>query len=518
MKFKMGEYLDKLIKEDLVVSYCLYHSFDEEIQFVTYDSKKSIGGTLFVCKGAAFRTSYLEDAKSRGAVCYVAETQHEVEGELPYIIVRNVRKAMPVLAKMFYGCPQERIHLTGITGTKGKTTTAYYLKGILDAWERMKMHPSTGILSSIENYDGKTREESKLTTPESLELYRHLKNGADCRLKYMTMEVSSQALKYHRVRGVSFDVGIFLNISEDHISPAEHEDFEDYFSSKLSIFRQSKIACINTDSDHFERIRRTAKITEKVVTFGTKGQPQILGYDIRRKNGELVFRAVCDRFDEEFKLSMPGMFNVENALAAIAAAYCYRVPVSCIKEGLSQTKVKGRMEEYASNTSNLKVIVDYAHNKLSFEKIFDSVLNEYPGYRIVSVFGCPGNKALNRRKDLGLVAGLFSSMVYLSADDPAEESVDKISREIGTYLENVGCPYECIEDRGEAIRRAIREADEKTVILVLGKGNETTQKYGKFNYQYPTDAQLVCQSLKEYDSRMIYMTNHEYCYGKVQIV
>lgn len=495
------QYLELLKNEGLVLSYNLHQQERTGIHYMTYASGDVKADTMFLCKGAAFKKEYLLDAIQRGAVAYVSEKYYETEADVPYILVKSMRKAMPVLAKAFYQNPDEELLLTGVTGTKGKTTCVYYIRAILDEYLKAKRETPSGMISTIETFDGAECRESELTTPESPELFRHFRNAVDFGMKHMTMEVSSQALKYHRVREIKFDVGVFLNISEDHISPAEHQDFEDYFSAKLSLFKQTKTACVNLDSDQAKRILAAARMSEKVITFGTKGNPDILGSNIRMENGNISFDATCREFQHRFTLAMHGMFNVENALAAIAAACAMGIPVEYMEAGLAKTRVRGRMEEYASADGKLQVIVDFAHNRLSFEKLFESVLMEYPGYRVVTIFGCPGGKAFNRRRDLGLIAGLFSEKVYLAADDPGMEAPEDISREIGEYLEVVGCPYEYIEDRGQAIQHAIRETKEKTVLLVLGKGNEARQKYGKVSYKFPTDGEFVRIGIREYNRR-----------------
>ena len=497
----LKQYLEILKKEGLVESYCLYDREDTLIQHMTYASGDAKKDTMFICKGATFKKEYLADAFTRGAVGYVSEEYFEMEGEIPYIMVKSMRKAMPVLAKAFYDQPDEELILTGVTGTKGKTTTVYYIRRILDEYLKTRTEKPSGLISTIETYDGVSCEESQLTTPESVELFRYFSNAANHGVKYLTMEVSSQALKYHRVRKINFDVGVFLNISEDHISPTEHEDFEDYFSSKLSLFKQTKTACVNLDADYANRIVKAARLSERVITFGTKGNPDILGNNIQIKKGQISFDVHCKEFSRRFSLAMHGIFNIENALAAIAAAYAMGIPVKYMIDGLAKTKVKGRMEQYESVDGQLKVIVDYAHNRLSFEKLFDSVLMEYPGHRITAVFGCPGEKAFNRRRDLGLVAGLFSKKIFLTADDPGMEDPADIAREVGDYLEVVGCPYEYYEDRGLAIQKAIHDANEKTVVLVLGKGSETKQKYGRISYKCPADGEFVKLGMQEYDRR-----------------
>lgn len=499
MQKTLQQYAKMLEAAGCVVEVVTYGRSEVQINHITYDSKQVQKKTMFLCKGAAFKTIYLEEAIREGAVCYICEKRHELSKRIPHILVKDIRKAMPIICSAFYNYPDRRLTLTGITGTKGKTTTTYFLKSILDAWLVDTKRPQSGLLSSIETYDGAERKEAVMTTPEAAVLYQHLKNATDNGIEHMTMEVSSQALKYHRVRGLEFEVGVFLNISEDHISPEEHEDFEDYFSAKLSFFRQAKTVCVSVDSDHAERVLQAARMAERVVTFGTSGDPDILGYDIAVQDGHIAFTVKCDAFVERFELAMHGWFNIENALAAIAAAYVLKVPHTYIVQGLSKATVNGRMEQYVSDDGNVTAIVDFAHNRLSFEKVFESVIKEFHGQKIISVFGCPGNKALNRRRDLGLVAGLFSDQVYLVPDNPEFEVASDISNEIAKYLEIVGCPYECFEDRGGAIEQAIRTSKGKTVILVLGKGHENFQKYENAYYPYRSDAEHVRRGLQAYD-------------------
>lgn len=477
---------------------------DGEITGITYDSREVTPGAVFVCKGTYFCAQYLTDAIEAGCIAWVAqrETVREAPpGAAPGFFVSDIRRAMAVMAADFFGYEPGKPLLTGITGTKGKTTTAWYLKGMLDAWAKEMGGKETGLLSTVENYDGKLREDSVMTTPEAFVLHRHLANAKQSGLSHVTMEVSSQALKYKRVRGLRFQVGIFLNISEDHISPAEHRDFEDYFSSKLSIFRQTQTACVNLDSNQSGRILKAARKAGRIVTFGRSALADVRCGKIRRENGRLVFGVQCDRFSEEFSLAMRGEFNIENAMAAIAAAYVYGVPVHCMKEALANIQVPGRMETFYSVDGKICGIVDFAHNRLSFEKLFDAVCQDYPQYgRIVTVFGCPGSKGLNRRRDLGLIAGLFSDKVYITTDDPMEEKAEEIAKEVQEYVELTGCPCECIEDREQAINTAVaRCQDTETLILVLGKGSEKYQKIGGRAYRYPTDAQLLGHAIREHD-------------------
>lgn len=496
------EYEELLERNGLLLEANAEESTDQVIRMLTYNSKEAGKDTLFVCKGAAFKPVYLREAVERGAVCYISEKVFELEEEIPYILVKDIRKAMAILANFFYQEPWKDLIVTGIGGTKGKSTSAYYMKAVVDDYMAAQGKQESAVISSIDIYDGVTKVESHITTPEAMELQQHLRNALDSQIAYAEMEVSSQALKYHRVDGMRFDVGIFLNISEDHISPIEHENFEDYFSSKMLMFAQTDTAVVNLDADYIERILEEAKAAERCVTFSLKNpEADYYAYDIKKDGHETTFSVRSKDFDEEFVLTMPGLFNVENALGVIAAASALQIPREYIHSGLKRAKSSGRMELYASADKNVIAIVDYAHNKLSFEKLFSSMREEYPDYGIVSIFGCPGKKAYIRRRDLGTVAGQYARKVYLTAEDPGYEPVEDISKDIAQYVEAQNCPYEMIEDRGEAIRSAIESAEGKTLLLITGKGKETRQKYGSEYVDCPSDVDYVKKYLAEYDER-----------------
>lgn len=498
-KLTLDDYHKLLDKACLVTSKC-YEAFDTIIDNLTYDSNSVTAGmnTLFVCKGAAFKREYLVSAIDNGAIAYISEQDYSVD--LPHILVSDIRKAMPILADAFYGSPWKDLNLIGITGTKGKSTTAYYLKSVIDTYLQALNKPASAVISSIDVYDGVINKESHITTPEAMELQMHFRNAVNSNIEYLEMEVSSQALKYNRVDNMTFDIGMFLNISEDHISPIEHADFEDYFSSKLRIFKQTKTAIVNMDSDYSERILSEALTSQKVVTFGTiDTKADIFGYNIVKHKDHISFMVKTASFDKEFILTMPGLFNVENALATIACSVELNIPVEYIYEGLKIARSSGRMEMYSTKDKNVIAIVDYAHNKLSFEKLFSSMREEYPDYNIISIFGCPGKKAFIRRKDLGTVAGMYSKMVYLVAEDPGYESVEAISKDIAQYVEAQNCPYKMIENRGEAIYDAIMNSGDKALLLITGKGNETRQKYGNQYLDCVSDVNYVKEYIAEYN-------------------
>lgn len=441
------------------------------VESITYNSKECRCRTLFACKGAHFTAKYLDEAVALGACCYLSEKKYETAEDVSYIIVSSVRKAMALIADIFYDSPYSKLKMIGITGTKGKSTTAYFLKYIIDEYLQSLGEKPCGLLSTLTMYDGTETEEAHLTTPEAFELHRRLDNGVNAGLKYFVMEVSSQALKYDRVLGIDFCYGIFLNIGEDHISPIEHSDFEDYFSSKLKLFSQCRAAVVNLDCDYSQRVVEAARASERLYTFSLKNpNADLFCSSVKKVKDGISFIAN----GEEYTIAVSGFFNVENALAAIALAKSENISYSIIKSGLYKMFIPGRMETIKYPERNITVIVDYAHNKLSFEKLFQSVEKEYSGQKIIALFGCPGNKAYNRRSELGAVAAQYADRIILTADDPCEENPDDISREVAKHIDR--CCYEIISDRAAAISHAIETAEDNTVIIIAGKGHENCQK------------------------------------------
>lgn len=386
----LGDYLDLLSEQNLLAA-PIPDGLDrnQRVTGLTCDSRQVAPGTLFIRKGAHFQTKFLEMARDQGAMACVSQEENTVPG-LPRIAITDTRKVLAPLADRFYDHPSGKLKVIGITGTKGKSSTAYYMKSILDRYQESQGRGETGVVSSIDTYDGVERFESHLTTPEPLDLQRHFANAAQTGLEYVTMEVSSQALKYHRSLCTEFAAACFLNIGYDHISPIEHPDFEDYFASKLKIFAQAHISCVNLDCDHAQRVMEAAQAAgAPIITFSQKDPAaQVYASDVHKEDGQILFTLRTPRYTRQMRLTMPGLFNVENALGAAALCEALDIPEWAVYDGLVRARVPGRMEVYANDDGRVLSIVDYAHNRLSFETLFSSVRAEYPERELAIVFGC----------------------------------------------------------------------------------------------------------------------------------
>lgn len=490
------EILELLIKHNLVIEY--NHDIDMskvKIEYISYNSNQIKPNTLFFCKGQQFKIEYLIDALKDGVNSYISEVVYTaLDRDIAYIKVKDIKKAMAIVANFFYENDSRNFKLIGITGTKGKTTTTNFLVNILNEYTKSK----TACLSTIYTYTKTTNEESHLTTPESVDLHRLFYEAKQNDLKFLTMEVASQGYKVDRVYGVNFDIGVFLNISEDHISPIEHPSFEDYLNCKLKLLENSKIAIINQETDFYDVVLDATKKCEQVITFSNTSKSDYYVEDVQKKYDGYSFRVKSDKYgyNQEFDMKMHGRFNIDNACAAIVVAKVLKIDDESIVNGVKNTEILGRMTVFTKD--KLTVIVDYAHNKVSFKKLFETVKSEYPDQKIITVFGCVGNKAYNRRSELGNISGQNSYKIYLTADDPQYEKVQDISKDVATYIEAYKTKYEIIEDRKTAIEEAIEEAKklgEDCVVIVAGKGSEDTQKINGKLEKYESDIVVVKNSL-----------------------
>lgn len=500
--YPLDYYAEKLNQLNLLASKNLSSKNDVIISGVTFNSQDVEKNNLFICKGLNFKEDYLKEALKKGAIGYISEKEYDLEEDVPYILVTDIRKAMAPLASIFYNNPQDRLKIIGIGGTKGKTTTSYFVKAMLDEYLLHENKKPAGLISTIMTYDGIVEEPSANTTPEAVELIKHLANGVKSGLEYFVVEVSSQALKYHRTDGLPFEVAIFLNIDEDHISPIEHPDYADYLESKLKMFSQTKHLIINNEtSEREEVLKRAATDAEDYRLFSlVSEEANYFAHDIQSDGFKTNFKVRTKDWDQEYELSMPGLFNVENACAVIAVADILQVPQKHVQNVLKDIEVPGRTEVYQTKDQQIIAMVDYAHNRLSFENLFKSVEKNYPGYRIVSIFGTTGGKALGRKKDLGTVAGMYADFVYLTMDDPGYQEVREISEEIAVYLEQYDTPYSMIDDRAEAIKTAFMDVKEKTILLVMGKGQDSSNKIKGKEVPYANDVHYVKKFITEYDA------------------
>lgn len=492
--------VELLEQDELLVGYdCPPQLLEHRFSHLSYSSADVTPDTFFICKGAAFKEEYLRDAIAKGAGVYLAQSLYEGV-DCPHILVSDIRKAMSLVSIAFYQKAYRNFRVVGLTGTKGKTTTTYFMKNILDAFCRRNPQlcaaQKSAVLSTVEVDTGIEHHEAHLTTPESPDLQRYFAQTRDSGLPFLTMEVSSQAYKLSRVYGMDFDIGMFLNIGEDHIGPLEHTDFEDYFSCKLQLMEHCRTAIVNREMDHAQRVLEHARAhAQRVLTFGKLETADLddddcwILRDIQKEEQGFTFTTSHGLAQDSWRIRMAGRFNVENALAAILAAKALGVDDQSIREGLLQNEVQGRMNLFEKD--GVTVLVDYAHNFLSFQKLYESLKADYPGQRIVVVVGCPGGKAQLRRRDIGTLSGQNADYLYLTAEDPQFEDVRSICEEIASFVKPYGTPYEIIEDRAQAVEKAITTAQKGDVIVLAAKGEEVYQKVrGEYVY-YESDLAIA---------------------------
>lgn len=489
------------------------------------DSRVVAPGNVFICKGAAFKPAFLTRALEAGASCYLcdqvqADELLRIAPTTARLVVNDIRKAMAIVSAAAWGHPDTDLRIAGMTGTKGKSTVAYMLRSIADKGEP---YAHASIMGSIETYDGIEREESHNTTPEAPDLWRHLAQAKATGHDPMIMEISSQALKYERTLGLHVDVVGWLNIGRDHISPQEHKDFEDYFTSKLKIFELSDTAVVNLDTDHLDRVLDAAhkQHIHKLVTLSARGgaasnastntdvsnpPADIWAENIRVEYDTVRFCCHTPQWTDTILLSMPGVFNVENALCAIGMAQQLGYSQKEICAGLARCHVPGRMELSSASTPHIIGLVDYAHNQLSFQKFFSSVKQSFPQHKIIAVFGAPGNKAYERRQELPQEASRWADMLIYTSEDPWHESAEKICQDM-IAATPAGAHYEVIVDRTKAIYRAVEMAQtwhregSDSIICMLAKGDEVESHEGDAFVPMQPDGDVFAQAMGTYAQR-----------------
>lgn len=465
---------------------------DLPIRWVSCDSHDVAPGTLFVCKGASFRRAYLEEAVAAGAVAYVGERGLDID--VPCILVHDIRRALGLLSDAAWDHPSGRIKVCAFTGTKGKTTSVYYLRSILAARSRRTASPAPAFITGVAYDDGVERGESVLTTPEAPELERRIADAVSADRDVLVMEASSQALKLRRTLGVEFAVGAFTNFGEDHISPIEHPTPEDYLKSKLMLFRSCRIAVVNRDMDVAARVLAAAGACERTITYSAHDSGADVFLSDWARTGEGIAATVrTPRFTCSLTLPTPARFNLMNALGAIACAEALGLDERDIVAGLSDVRVSGRMEVYPSASGRIVGVVDYAHNGMSLEALLGELRESYPDREIAVVFGATGGKGVDRRDTMGAAAGARADRIYITEDDPGPEDPAVICDAIARTVNAQGNSSWQIElDRARAIERAVRETDRPAVVVVAGKGNDAfmLRRGGREPYE-PDGVQLA---------------------------
>lgn len=424
---------------------------------ISFDSREADKSTLFFAKGAAFKKEYLEQAIKNGLTFYVSQVDYELD--IPAIIVTDIKKAMGLIAMEFYGHPENDLKIIAFTGTKGKTTAAYFAYNIL------KQSHRTAMFSTMNTtLDGKTFFKSKLTTPESLDLFKMMATAVQNGMTHLIMEVSSQAYLVERVYGLTFDVGVFLNISPDHIGPIEHPTFEDYFYHKRLLMTNSKAVVVNAGMDYFDVVAQ--QVANTPHDFYGKGSDNTI------ENSRAFDFDVTGKLAGHYDIQLIGSFNQENAVAAGLACLRLGTSLADIQKGIAQTSVPGRME-VITQTNGAKVFVDYAHNGDSLEKLL-SVVEEHQKGDLHLILGATGNKGESRRADFARVINAHPNIhVILTADDPNYEDPQAIAEEIASQVTR---PLDIQVDREKAISQAMARTNNETdAVIIAGKGADAYQ-------------------------------------------
>ncbi|MDR0297767.1 MAG: UDP-N-acetylmuramoyl-L-alanyl-D-glutamate--L-lysine ligase [Streptococcaceae bacterium] len=471
-----SEILSALTEDDNLAAADL--TLDCAFDSLSYDSRTLTDTTLFFAKGSGFKKEFLEQMT---APVYVSETDYGISARP--ILVKNVQRAMSKIAMAFYNHPEKKLKLLAFTGTKGKTTSAYFAKAILDEMNGGK----TALLSTAYTIlDGKTAVKSALTTPESLDLLAMMAAAVVNGMTHLVMEVSSQAylLGRERVAGLTFDVGVWLNIFPDHIGPAEHPDFENYFACKRQLLYNSRFAIVNAESARFEAL--SAQVANLPHIF----------YGAHTKN-ELTHSGKFDfttngRVSGDFHINLLGRFNQENALAASLATQQLGATIVQIRAGISKTVVPGRME-ILEMPHGSTVYIDYAHNGVSLENLVKVVEPHHSG-KLILVLGATGNKGESRRRGFGEVIERHTRLdVLLTTDDSNFEAPEKIAQEIMQFISR---PVGFEKDRATAIRQALsRLTGENDALIIAGKGEDHFQLLNGKREPYLGDREVVEKTL-----------------------
>lgn len=485
--------LKKLLEK---LEYSVLNGSDEiDVNNLIYDSRKVAEGDVFVCITGAVSDghAYIPDVVQKGAKAIIVENDVEITEayqSITFIKTKDTRLALAYMSAAFFDYPAEKIKTVGITGTKGKTTTTFMIRDILE-----KCNIKTGLIGTIETIIGDKRIPSANTTPESYKVQEYFSEMVKCGCKCVVMEVSSQALMLHRTAGINFDIGVFTNLEPDHIGPNEHESFEDYMACKGLLFKQCKIGIANVDNEHMEEVFKTH--TCEVETFGIKNSADLKAENIeyRHEGGHITTAYdISGKYNMKVRLTLPGEFSVYNSLCAVAVAEHFDVSDELLKAALLDAKVAGRVEPVKASEDFI-VMIDYAHNAMSLKSLLGT-LREYNPGRIVSLFGCGGNRSKLRRFEMGEVSGNMADFTIITSDNPRFEEPEDIMNDIETGIKKTSGEYIKIADRGEAVKYAIENGKPGDIIVLAGKGHEDYQEIKGVKY-HQTDRELVENAVKQ---------------------
>lgn len=443
---------------------------ESKVQNIRYDNRKIEQGDAFVCvKG--FKVdghSFIGDAIKKGAKTLIVQEDVSVQEDITIIKVRDTRKALAIMSSNYFGNPKDKLKIIGITGTNGKTTSAFIIKSILE-----KAGFMTGLIGTIANYIGNKKVDAVRTTPESYELHELFKNMVDAGVEYCVMEVSSHSLELDRVYGIQFEEGIFTNLTRDHLD--FHKTFENYYNAKFKLFERSNHSIINLDDQYGANIVKDIEergVNTKVSTFSIEKESDFKAFEIKSHSNGSEFKVNLESI-EEFSINIPGEYNIYNSLGCIICAYNLNIPMDKIKEGLSDVVIPGRCELVAKE-KNLpySIIIDYAHTPDGLENILSTV-KAFTKNRMISVFGCGGDRDKVKRPQMGKIGCELSDIAIITSDNPRSEEPMDIINDIVKPLNYDNFVIEV--NRKEAIRKAMNMALEGDVIVIAGKGHETYQ-------------------------------------------
>lgn len=467
-------------------------SLDKEITSLVYDSRKIKPGAVFVCIAGTVRDGhdFIPEMMEKGAVAFVVEREdiELVEG-FTYILVENTRIALAELAAAYFDYPAEKIKTIGITGTKGKTTTTYLVKSILES-----AGIKTGLIGTIESIIGDKQIPSVNTTPESYIVQEMFRDMVDAGLEAVVMEVSSQALMMHRVEGFTFDIGVFTNLEPDHIGGNEHKDFEDYMYCKSLLFQKCKLGIFNGDSEHLEGIMKGHTCEVETFGYGEKNDLRAENVELLKEQGALGVKYHVNGLENfDVEVNVPGSFSVYNSLTAIAICNHFGVKKDTIKSALKNVSVKGRIE-MVPVTKSYTLMIDYAHNAMALESLL-TTLKAYNPPRLVCLFGCGGNRAKSRRYEMGEVSSRLADLTVITSDNPRNEEPMDIIADILVGVKKADGEYVTIADRKEAIKYCMEHALDGDIIVLAGKGHEDYQEIN--GVKYPMDERELIREIIE---------------------